>query len=166
MRRLTFVPPSQTFDAFPAGTVQVRTLGVLAPAVCQLMGVGSLLHNNEITNLATNVQVQPPASCIATNTQAFCSFFVQTNPPTNNVNQNLTCNAIEGSPVLCGTGAAVNGFVISQGCFVNSGRLMVQYHPVQIFREWIDGVSGAEMNGKLSVLLVVSVMFMNLKNLM
>lgn len=133
--------------------------------MCQLMGVGSVLHSNEITNLAANVTVLAPANCVPTDTQAYCSIFAITNPPTNNVNQALTCNAIQGSPVLCGNGAAINGFLISEGCTETPTLLRVQYHGVQTFRAWIDEVSGAETNKNISLLLLVSAAFMAIKNM-
>lgn len=105
------------------------------------MGVGSVLHNNPITNLAATVNVLAPANCIPTDTQAYCSSHIQLDPPTDTTDEQLTCAAIEGSPVLCGNGASLDGLLISDGCFSTGVLAMVQYHPIQIFRAWIDEVS-------------------------
>lgn len=67
---------------------------------------------------------------------------------------------------MCSNGA-VNGFVINEnGCVLNSdGRILLSYHSVGNFNEWIQEVSGAEKSVETS-LLVLSAVLLLVKNLM
>lgn len=67
---------------------------------------------------------------------------------------------------MCNNGS-VNGVLIGEsGCALNSdGRVLLSYHSVGNFSEWIQEVSGAEKTVKTS-LLVLSVVLLLFKNLM
>lgn len=125
-----------------------RSLGALSTlSSCSLFGWGGALLDPR----RDEVMVNNPESCDPNYPQNFCTIFDSTLNP--------TCDAILGSPVTCGNDMAVAGFLTNdEGCNTNAGRTTLNYHSVDHFRDWIEGVFGPELPERNKVDFIVTVM--------
>lgn len=124
-----------------------RTIGSLQSnsTDCNLYGWGETVG---IVPDRTQVAVYGSQYCDATSQQVFCSAFAANTTP---------CTARLGSPVTCGDGSAVAGFLINdRNCTVIGNRYLAYYHSVGEFREWIQQVSRADVATKISAALILS----------
>jgi hypothetical protein len=103
------------------------------------------------------VLVFPPRYCEANFPQVFCS---------EGILGVRECSASLGSPVTSLDSKVVIGFLITEGCRVSNNRLVLNYHSVGDFRDWLDNVSGAKMTAEVSFVLILSAVLMNVKNLL
>jgi hypothetical protein len=111
---------------------------------CQVVGWGNF---REISPHRV-VAVFGSSFCNPNLPQLFCS--------TIDSGSEVTCSAMQGSPVICGYGTEVAGIVISPGtCTGEIGNRRLDYHSVGEFKEWIQEVSGAESVGKVSMTITV-----------
>jgi hypothetical protein len=104
------------------------------------------------------VQIFPPRYCEANFPQVFCSEVA-----TQGVRE---CSASLGSPVTSTNSLLMFGFLISEGCRISGDRLVLNYHSVGDFREWLDKVSGAKTTAEISFVLILSAVWINVKNLL
>lgn len=130
-------------------TAPPRDLGHLMTNLsCKLYGFGGAedFPKNDL------VTVDGPRFCGMDPIETYCTI----SPP--NID---TCTAKLGSPVVCNEGF-IDGFIIKNaGC--NSEEFLLSYHSVDDFREWIELVSGAENNCKLSMILILTSVLLSVK---
>lgn len=107
-----------------------------------------------------NVDIFTPAACNPNIPNAFCSNFGLSTPE--------QCNAILGSPVVCGNEQTVSGFVIGSNgtCLSSASFNKLNYHSVGDFRQWIEQVSGAQTAGPIALLLVLSAFVLSFKTIL
>lgn len=106
------------------------------------------------------VRIRSPQNCNATLPRAFCTQFDSQFPP--------QCLAILGSPVVCGDGLVVSGFLVgsNRDCVRTGDQTELFYHSVGQFQEWIERVTAAGTTGRISVLLALSALLVTLKNIL
>jgi hypothetical protein len=129
--------------------IPARTLGDLSSAAsCLLYGWGGALDAPR----ADQVMVYEPGFCNQNLPQAYCSTF--------SAMDHATCQAYEGSPVVCNPGS-IDGILLSDRsstprCVGEGERFILNYHSVAEYREWIETTSGVESRTKISVLAILS----------
>lgn len=123
---------------------------------CQIVGWASALQPSRRDVVA----IYEPRFCRNIYPQAFCS-------PIDWASQE-TCSAYAGSPVVCGENKTVSGVLLGNGFCDGDAAWndqMLTFLSVGEFHEWIEEqISGAEKLAKLSSLLTLSAMLINLKN--
>lgn len=133
-----------------------RTLASLTDnAECRLFGWTE--NGAELPRYET-VRIRSPQNCNASLPRAFCTQFDSQFPD--------TCSAVLGSPVVCGNGTVVSGFLVgsNRDCIRTGSQTELFYHSVGQFQEWIERVSAAGKTGPISILLSLSVLMVTLKN--
>lgn len=115
---------------------------------CKLYGWGSA----EDSPRSDSVTVYGPSFCGMHAMETYCTI------SSSNID---TCTAKLGSPIVCNDGF-IDGFIIKNaGC--SSDSFLLSYHSVGDFREWIELVSGAENNRKLSIIYLVTLALLSVK---
>ncbi|CRL03809.1 CLUMA_CG016402, isoform A [Clunio marinus] len=82
------------------------------------------------------VAINRPSTCVYDNNQVFCSIILS-------VEQCLQVRP--GSPVTCGQSGFIGGIVVNNCSHQN---LIIQYHNVGQFRNWIEGVVSGDMRSE------------------
>ena len=133
-----------------------RTLGSLPTNnatdgnLCQVVGWG----NTPESSRQDVVAVYRPQLCQGNLPQVFCSII--------DTESSETETALQGSPVVCGDGSAVAGFVLGTRVLVGNLNAL-DFHSVGDFRGWIENVSGADKLATLSMLAFLSAILISVK---
>lgn len=140
---------------------------LLSNRIYQLFAWGAALPNILNRPVYAAVTVLPPADCGPPNvedpqpqspfSQTFCSIIA-------NVGIVAACQSpVTGSPVLWSN--MLTGILISEnGCEPYGIHNMLRYHNVAEFGPWIDEVSAGKIT-KMSAIVILSALFVSLKNL-
>lgn len=152
--------PFQLVDNYRLNATEFppRTLASLTDNTdCRLFGWGET--GAELPRYET-VRIRSPQNCNASLPRAFCTQFDAQFP--------AQCHAILGSPVVCGDGSVVSGFLVGSNgeCVSTGNRTELFYHSVGQFQEWIERVTSAGTTDQISVLLSLSAFLVTLKNIL
>lgn len=121
---------------------------------CQLAGWGGG-SNNSPQNPITVYNSNFCDESIPFVNAVYCSRFTS--------NDHNSCSASLGSPVLCIDDEYLSGFVINKGdCSATGDHFSLLLQSIEPHREWIEEVSGAEAAAKLSIILILSTVLINL----
>jgi hypothetical protein len=115
-------------------------------------GTGHAIY--EIRSLA----VYAPQNCDTNFAQSFCSVI--------DAQTDFECTASLGSPLVSSDSSTVLGILISEGCRASGDRLLLNYHSVESFRDWIETASASKMSAKLLIVLFISAALLAIENLM
>lgn len=135
-----------------------RFLGALESnrSDCNLYGWGEVNGHNRHSEA---ISIFSSTFCTPNFEQVFCTTFASAS--------HATCTAIQGSPVTCGDESIVAGILINNGtCSHNGNRILLNYHSVHDFTDWIIEISGAKVTSKTSIVLILSAVWMILSNVM
>lgn len=146
---------TSVFQSNPQLGFAPRSLGSLSTSEsCELIGWGGDFLNPR----RDAVTVNSPDSCDPNYPQNFCTNF--------DSNAHVTCSAKQGSPLICGSEMVLAGFVTNvNGCTTNdAGQTVLNYHSIDDFRDWIEGVFGPELPKRNAVNFVVTVMERNVNS--
>lgn len=151
----------------PANFITYRARGTLAPGLqFTFFPNGGAAHEiPSERNSTLTIPIVATAACPATTppivgvNQAFCSVL--------NLNAEACNSPLEGSPLIGANNLLVGFLVNGGGCLtsaVNPLEVVLHFHNIGQFDEWIRLTSGSKMNA-FSVLLILSTLLMSLKNL-
>jgi hypothetical protein len=106
-------------------------------------------------SIPLNVTVFSPQFCGSDFPQAFCARFESMEP---------NCFSTPSAPLVSESGGNIsfNGFLISEdGC--EEEPFSVYYHSIGDFTEWIQKVSSSNLTSKVSILTMMSAVWLSLK---